>query len=547
MQERAGLKEQAYRDLGNSGVPLLILYPLLAGIVGLASDLWVQHRAVVYREVLVTLVIGLIRHRSALLLKSAPVHDLPRHRHSYCLLTLGLAVCWSSYNAWTIAEYGRQWTGILVLMVTLGLTAGATSNLVWDYAVMLAYLLTMMLPGTWAMASHADTPARLTAVMMLVYTYMMSQIGQRHAHRFWGLSYALHDLHQSRLQESEMLSRWRSLVENAPDIIILVNRQRNIEFINRTDNNYLPSDVIGKHYDYFLGENLREEVGGYYNHVFNTGESVAYEIEAISPEGQHLGWFACRMGPLIRHGQVESVVVIATNISARRRVEQDLRHSREQLRRLAIHQQAALEEERRHMSREVHDELGQQLTALKLDLAWLERRLDDSPLLDRVEQMGLLVTNTIGTVRRISSRLRPPLLDELGLAPALDWLVQDVCGRAGLKSQLDINLGGHVPDEKLTLTLFRICQEGLTNVARHARASRVDLELKCDGDELSICICDDGVGIVPEKVRTSLGLLGLQERVQGLGGQVSILPRPGQGTQLLCRFPLKPPRSHASD
>ena len=547
MQQRAGLKEQAYRDLGNSGVQLLILYPLLAGIVGLAGDLWLHHRGVVYREMLITLVIGMIRHRSAVLLKSAPVQDLPRHRHMYCLLTLALAICWSSYNAWIIAEYGRQWTGLLVLMVTLGLTAGATSNLVWDYAVMLAYLLTMMLPGTWAMASHGDTPARLTAVMMLVYTYFLSQIGQRHANRFWSLTYALQDLRQSRLQESEMLSRWRSLVENAPDTIILVNRQRNIEFINRTAGNYRPADLIGKHFDYFLGENLKDEVAGYYNHVFSTGEPVAYEIEAISPDGEILGWFACRMGPLIRQGQVESVVVITTDVTARRQMELDLRHSREQLRRLAIHQQAALEEERRHMAREVHDELGQQLTALKLDLAWLERRLEDSPILDRVESMGGLVTNTIATVRRISSRLRPPLLDELGLAPALDWLVQDVCGRAGLQHRLELNFGGYTPDEEFTLALFRICQEGLTNVARHAQASRVNLELKREGQELQVSICDDGVGIVAEQVRTSLGLLGLQERVQGLGGRVSISGQPGLGTQVLCHFPIKPPRSPESD
>lgn len=542
MQERAGLKEQAYRDLGNSGVPLLILYPVLAVMVGMASNLWLEHRAVVWREALVTLVIGLIRHRSALLLKSAPVKDLPRHRKWYCLYTLVLAVCWSSFNAWTIAEYGRSWTGILVLMVTLGLVAGATSNLVWDYAVMLAYMLTMMLPGTWAMASHGDAPARLTAVMMLVYTYFLSLIGHRHAHRFWSLSYALQDLHQSRLQESEMLSRWRSLVENAPDTILLVSREKRIEFINRSEGNYQPVDLLGKPFDYFLSPELRTEVEGYYNRVFETGEPVAYEIEALTPEGQSLGWYSCRMGPLIRQGQVESVVVIASDVTLRHQMEEELLHSREQLRRLANHQQAALEEERRHMSREVHDELGQQLTALKIDLAWLERRLEDSPVIDRVEAMGVLVTNTIGTVRRISSRLRPPLLDELGLAPALDWLVQDICGRAGLKYRLDVSLGGVVLDEEFTLAIFRICQEGLTNVVRHARAGRVELEVRRDGEELEVRVCDDGVGIVPEKARTSLGLLGLRERVQGLGGQLNIEGTPGQGSEIRCRFPLKESR-----
>ncbi|MBN9414546.1 MAG: PAS domain-containing protein [Candidatus Eremiobacteraeota bacterium] len=539
MQEREGLKEQAYRDLGNSGIPLLMLYPVLALMIGLASDLWVEHREVVYAEVLATIVLGLIRHRWALLLKTAPGADLPRHRKWYCALTLVLAVCWSSFNAWTIFMYGRSWTGLLVLMVSLGLVAGATSNLVWNYAVMLAYMLTMMLPGTLAMASHGDTPARLTAVMMLVYTYFLALIGNRHANRFWSLSYALQDLHQSRLQEGEMLSRWRSLVENAPDTILLVNREKRIEFINRSEGNYQPAEVLGKPFDYFLTQELKAEVESHYNQVFETGEPVSYEIEARSPDGRSLGWYSCRMGPLIRQGQVEAVVVIASDVTLRHQMEQEILHSREQLRRLANHQQAALEEERRHMSREIHDELGQQLTALKIDLAWLERRLEDTPLIEKVEEMGQLVTNTIATVRRISSRLRPPLLDELGLAPALDWLVQDICGRAGLKYQLDINLGGLVPDEEFTLAIFRICQEGLTNVVRHAQAGRVELEVRRDGDELEVCVCDDGVGIVAEKVRTSLGLLGLQERVQGLGGRVSIVGTPGQGSEVRCRFPLR--------
>lgn len=539
MQERAGLKEQAYRDLGNSGVQLLILYPVLALIVGLATELWPHHRLLVWREVAITLVIGLIRHRSALGLKAAPSAQLPRYRKFYCLYTLALAVCWSSFNAWIIAEYGRNWTGLLSLMVTLGLVAGATSNLVSDFPVMLAYMLTMMLPGTWAMASHGDSPARLTAIMLGVYTYFLITIGRRHANRFWSLSYALHDLRESRLHEGEMLSRWRSLVENVPDTILLVSRERNIEFINRTEGNYRPADLIGKPFDYFLPDDLKLEVAGYYDRVFESGVPIAYEIEAHSPEGEVLGWYACRMGPLIRQGQVESVVVIASDVTSRHQMEEELRHSREQLRRLANHQQAALEEERRHMSREIHDELGQQLTALKLELAWLERRLEDSPLLDRVESMGGFVSNTIGTVRRISSRLRPPLLDELGLAPALDWLVQDICSRAGLSYRVEVNLGGLVPNEDFTLAIFRICQEGLTNVVRHAQAGRVEVEVKREGQELAVCICDDGVGIVPEKVRTSLGLLGLQERVQVLRGKVSIEGIPGQGSQIRCRFPLE--------
>lgn len=97
-------------------------------------------------------------------------------------------------------------------------------------------------------------------------------------------------------------------------------------------------------------------------------------------------------------------------------------------------------------------------------------------------------------------------------------------------------------DEEFTLAIFRICQEGLTNVVRHARAGRVELEVRRDGEELEVRVCDDGVGIVPEKARTSLGLLGLRERVQGLGGQLNIEGTPGQGSEIRCRFPLKESR-----
>jgi len=234
------------------------------------------------------------------------------------------------------------------------------------------------------------------------------------------------------------------------------------------------------------------------------------------------------------------VVLIATNIAERQKLDQELRSSRAQLRRLTARQQAALEDERRHISREIHDELGQLLTALKIELGWLENRLEEGPLLDRTAAMSALVDTTMGTVRRIASRLRPPLLDELGPGPALDWLMQDACSRAGLQYTLHTSLAGRSLSEEQSLAVFRVCQEALTNVTRHAKASKVDVNLRVVGDQLKLSIGDDGIGISVDQVTTSLGLLGLQERITLLNGSVTIQGTPGEGTRVEATIPLGP-------
>ena len=142
----------------------------------------------------------------------------------------------------------------------------------------------------------------------------------------------------------------------------------------------------------------------------------------------------------------------------------------------------------------------------------------------------------MGTVRRISSSLRPPLLDELGPRAALDWLIQETCTRAGLTCSLSTTLGKAPLGEECSLAIFRICQEALTNVVRHARASRVEVELKVEGDRVDIRVADDGVGISHAQRDGSLGLLGLQERAERLGGAVTIEGLPEKGTTVLAHF-----------
>ena len=330
--------------------------------------------------------------------------------------------------------------------------------------------------------------------------------------------------------------RWRSLVENAPEIILTIGLDRRIDFINRTEGSMTPRQVVGLHYQEFLQSHDRERVAALIEGVFRTGKPCSYETDARQPDGLRLGWFACRVGPVIHQGQVESVVIIASNITEGRRVDEELRTSREQLRRLTALQQSALENERRHIARELHDELGQMLTALKIDLAWMERRVKSEAVLGRIEAMTEIVDSTMGTVRRITSNLRPPLLDELGPQAALDWLAQEICGRAGLQYTLSSRLGKESLGEERSLTLFRVCQEALTNVVRHARAQRVDLVLTMEQNRVHLKISDDGIGISPDHKERSLGLLGLRERVERLGGTVTIGGSSDSGTTLEAFF-----------
>ncbi|MCA9791663.1 MAG: PAS domain S-box protein, partial [Candidatus Eremiobacteraeota bacterium] len=295
--------------------------------------------------------------------------------------------------------------------------------------------------------------------------------------------------------------------------------------------------VVGQPYELFIPPHDRARVRSIIDSVFATGEAAGYDTEARAPDGSVLGWYACRVGPIMVEGAVESVVIIASNITERRQIEEELRHSRAQLRRLTARQQTALEEERRHIARELHDELGQLLTALKIDLAWLEARLGEPALLDRTTAMTEIVSATMSTIRRISTRLRPQLLDDLGPRAALDWLTQEICERAGISCALRFDLAGHALSEDCALTVFRICQEALTNVVRHAEASHVSIEVKVEQAQLELSICDNGIGISDGQRDSSLGLLGLQERVHMLGGQVTITGT-AQGTVVRSLLPL---------
>jgi len=208
------------------------------------------------------------------------------------------------------------------------------------------------------------------------------------------------------------------------------------------------------------------------------------------------------------------------------------------------------EEEGARIAREIHDELGQQLTAMRFDLVNLKKRLGDAlargqavePLLQRFTELTGMVDSTIRVVRRIATELRPGVLDTFGPIAAIEWLAKDFQNRTGVRcvyegvEDLDV-------DNELATTLFRICQEALTNVARHAEAKEVMIRVALEGEGwLSLEIADDGKGMTAETLArtSSLGVMGMRERARIAGGEIEIRSIAGQGVTLVARLPLIP-------
>jgi len=245
----------------------------------------------------------------------------------------------------------------------------------------------------------------------------------------------------------------------------------------------------------------------------------------------------------LRLDSTRAVCLIASDLSETKRAEQELRASSEQLRNLTAHLQSVREEERARISREVHDELGQSLTAVKMDLAWLAGRLPqrDGPMLKRIRSTQQLADSIIRSIRRISTELRPAVLD-LGLAAAVEWQVQEFEARSGIRCKVRL-LTRQVVASNASTAMFRIFQETLTNVARHAKATRAEVVLQKQRDRLVLLIHDNGRGFdqADPSLSKSLGLLGMRERAAILGGRVSISSAPGKGTTVTASIPLPSP------
>lgn len=239
----------------------------------------------------------------------------------------------------------------------------------------------------------------------------------------------------------------------------------------------------------------------------------------------------------------KKVIAIVRDITNRIKNEQEIRNMNQQLRQLSVHLENIREEERTNIAREIHDELGQQLTGLKMDLFWLNRKMNtDNP--EVTERMGSalqLIDQTIKTVRKIATDLRPSILDDLGMIAALEWQSHEFAKRSDIKVNFVNNIGDLYIQPRVATALFRIYQELLTNIARHANAGYVSVVIGITGDQLFFSVADNGKGFNPEEVKEgkTLGLMGIKERTLLIDGAYDITTRPGEGTKVLITVPLQ--------
>jgi len=341
---------------------------------------------------------------------------------------------------------------------------------------------------------------------------------------------------------------FRALVENTPDVIARFDLQCRFLYANPAAQN-----ILGQPLAYLVGKSLREAAlassaarffHGQLEKFIRTGEAVEEGFSLVAPvmQGTEAAYYQVRLVPeRDQYGALVSILAVARNISAMRAAERRLKESHEQLRRLSSHRETTREEERKRIAREIHDELGQQLTALRMGISLLCLQFGNvHPLLvERVQVLMARVDETIEIVRNIATSLRPSVLD-MGLTSALEWLVSEFSQNTGIHCQLRAPSARlELDDERATAT-FRVIQESLTNVARHAQASWVDIHLERGVEHVLIEVRDNGRGFDPEQLpKGTLGMLGMRERGRMLGGAVTVDSAPGKGVRVRVHIPIQ--------
>jgi signal transduction histidine kinase len=242
---------------------------------------------------------------------------------------------------------------------------------------------------------------------------------------------------------------------------------------------------------------------------------------------------------------IDSLADSVSSYLTRREAEESLRSAHAQMQTLSRQLMQVQERERRQLAHDLHDEIGQAVTAIKMNLQTMQRVADTTIVQDTLNDSLGILDKILQRVRDLSLDLRPSLLDDLGLVPAVRWYVERQAQRAGLVAEVEAESVPQDLEPDLSVACFRIVQESITNILRHAKATKIHVALGQTDQSLDLCIKDDGIGISTRETsatlagRSSLGLLGMQERAQALGGRITIQSLPNQGTEILVRIPLR--------
>ncbi len=346
-------------------------------------------------------------------------------------------------------------------------------------------------------------------------------------------------------------ARLAAVVDSAMDAIITVDESQTMILFNRAAEGMFRcrrEDALGQPLDTLLPARFRAAHRGHIERFGRTGETsrrmgerqVLWGLRADTGDEFPL---EASISQVVEAGN-RYYTVILRDITRRREYEEVGQRRQAELREWSARVLEAREEEKTMIARDLHDELGQLLTALKMDVAWMRERLPaaDGELGAKASGMSDLLDRTVGSMRRISADLRPLMLDDLGLADAAAWLADDFAERSGVDCRLEVARDGTLEglDKPVATAVYRVLQESLTNIARHAQARHAWVVLARDAGGIHLDIEDDGRGIPQDRIAgaQSLGLKGMRERVLYLGGSVEIGPALRGGTRVSARIPL---------
>jgi PAS domain S-box-containing protein len=337
--------------------------------------------------------------------------------------------------------------------------------------------------------------------------------------------------------------RYRELFENAMDIVFTYDLRGNFTSLNRVGEKtggYTCAELASMNVLQILAPEYVEEGRRVLEGLAAGREPGIGEWEIVTKDGRRV-WLEASLRLVRRNGELAEVQGIARDITERKQAEEQLRHYLAQLHALAARLQSVREEERARVAREIHDELGQDLTAIKIELTSILGKLGEKAksLSAPTESILKRVDQTIRTVRRIATELRPGILDDLGLTAAIEWATEEFQARTGIKCHLELWQEHIVLDRERTTAIFRIFQETLTNVARHSGATELQVRLFRQNASTVLEVRDNGVGIQPQHFTSpaSLGISGMRERALVLDGEFEIGGRPGEGTRVTVRIP----------
>ena len=377
-------------------------------------------------------------------------------------------------------------------------------------------------------------PIALAVVVLCLFTVFVASFLMQKLRRKELLEAALSDAHL----------RYQHTVESVKDAIVAVDSAMRIQLFNPAAEamfGYRAAEVIGQPLTQLLPERSRASHDaqlGAFAHTVEGPRTMAAQLEifGLRRDGTEFP-IESSISKTDIGGQVQMTAVLR-DVTAQRRARNELTAMNQELRALYAGQQSVREEERARISRELHDDLGQQLTGLKLSLAWLGNRVKEGRTAEpgSLDDMRRMLDTAIGSVRRISSELRPQILDELGFGDAVTWQIREFARHSGLLLHIHLPAQDMVRDPVLATALFRIVQEALNNVVRHAHARNVWIDLQSEETDLILRVRDDGKGMAVTTGHPGMGLSSMRERARAVGGRLEIVSAPGDGCCVALRL-----------